>query len=601
MGQPTNNPPARQGEPPVEFDFPPPGFDPGFAGPPPFFGGPPGGPGGLMREEIKLVKKFDRNGDGWLNEAERKAAREFLARQANTRGPRRPRGPGGPGGPPGGFGQRESQPAPQPGPKVAPGDVKTFPGEPLYASNVLRTLFLDFAAADWEKELEDFHGTDVEVPARLTVDGRTYPDVGVHFRGASSYMMVGTGRKRSLSLLLDFLRAEQNLGGYRTLHLLNSHEDPSFLRTVLSCEIGRAYLPAPKANLVRLVINGESWGVYVNEQQFNKDFVRDWFGGKKGARWKVPGSPGGRGSLAYLGDDPADYRRTYEIKSKDDPRSWADLIKLCKALHEVAPEQVESALGALLDLDGALRFLALENALINNDGYWVRTSDYNLYQDERGRFHILPFDMNETFSLPGGPGFGPGPGGPGFGRGPGGPPGFGPGMMPGRGTNGPPFEPQFGRGPGAFMPGAGFGGPPWRGPGPGGPGGPGFGGGARINGVELDPLLAAKDANKPLISKLLAVPALRARYLGYVRDIAEKWLDWNQLGPRARQYHDLIADEVKADTRKLASFEAFEQSLAGETPAMGLRGPERGISLKSFADQRRAYLLNYPEIKALAR
>jgi hypothetical protein len=119
--------------------------------------------------------------------------------------------------------------------------------------------------------------------------------------------------------------------------------------------------------------------------------------------------------------------------------------------------------------------------------------------------------------------------------------------------------------------------------------------------VELDPLLAATDANKPLISKLLAVPSLRARYLGYVRDIAEKWLDWNQLGPLACQYHDLIAGEVKADTRKLASFEAFEQSLTAETPATAPRGPAREISLKSFADQRRAYLLNYPEIKALAR
>ena len=65
--------------------------------------------------------------------------------------------------------------------------------------------------------------------------------------------------------------------------------------------------------------------------------------------------------------------------------------------------------------------------------------------------------------------------------------------------------------------------------------GGGFGGGQRINGVELDPLLAANDVNKPLISKLLAVPALRARYLGYVRDIAEKWLD--RVGLRSRADH----------------------------------------------------------------
>src|SRR4029453_9632857 len=51
---------------------------------------------------------------------------------------------------------------------------------------------------------------------------------------------------------------------------------------------------------------------------------------------------------------------------------------------------------------------------------WIRTSDYSIYQDDKGRFHIIPSDANETFSLPGGPGFGGSRGGPG---------GFGPGMI----------------------------------------------------------------------------------------------------------------------------------------------------------------------------
>ena len=46
----------------------------------------------------------------------------------------------------------------------------------------------------------------------------------------------------------------------------------------------------------KVVINGESWGIYVNAQQFNKDFTEDQFGSSKGDRWKTPGSPRGRGS-----------------------------------------------------------------------------------------------------------------------------------------------------------------------------------------------------------------------------------------------------------------------------------------------------------------
>jgi hypothetical protein len=141
-----------------------------------------------------------------------------------------------------------------------------------------------------------------------------------------------------------------------------------------------------------------------------------------------------------------------------------------------------------------------------------------------------------------------------------------------------------------------FGGP---GGGRGGRGGPGPGGG----GVQLDPLVAAKDAGKPLLSKLLAVPELRARYLGYVREIAETWLDWSKLGPLAQQYQSVIADAVKADTRKLDSTEAFFSGVAGGNQAVTGTGPGRGQggSLKSFAEQRRAFLLNHAEIKAATK
>lgn len=556
---------------------PPPDRRPGFDGPPPdnFRGGPgPGGPGGPNQPEVKLVAKFDTDGNKRLDANERKAAREFVQKERAEgrigRGPGGRRGPGGGPGGPGGRGPESEEPV-RPGPKVSPADAKPFPDAPLYAPEVVRTFFLEFENTDWEKELSDFNNTDVELPAKLTVDGKTFPDVGVHFRGASSYFTVGEGHKRSLNVSLDFAHKDQSLLGYRTLNLLNSHVDPSFVRTVLYYQLAREYIPAPKANYARVVINGESWGVFVNVQQFNKDFIKDNFKTTEGARWKVPGSPRGQGSLAYRGDDSAEYKGIYEIKSKDDAKSWNALIRLCQVLNETPVEKLEAALAPMLDIDGALKFLALENALINNDGYWVRSSDYNLYLDTNGKFHLIPHDANETFSKPGGPG---GPGGFRRFRGPGGPDGPGEPRGPGEGRapNGPPDGPPNG-GPDAR---------PARGPGPGGP---------QVDGVKLDPLVAAKDLEKPLLSKLLSVPSLRARYLSYVRDIANKWLDWKTLGPIAEKHHALIATEVKADTRKLASYEAFEKSLTGEMAGAG-RGPGGGMSLKSFADQRRAFLLN---------
>src|SRR5439155_16476520 len=137
--------------------------------------------------------------------------------------------------------------------------------------------------------------------------------------------------------------------GYHTLHLLNANQDPSFLKPVLYGEIARDYIPAPKANFMRVVVNGESWGVYPNVQPFNKDFLRDYFDTTKGSRWTAPGNPRGRSGLEYLGDNLGAYKRLFEIKTKDDPKAWADLVNLTRVLNETPANKLEAALAPILD------------------------------------------------------------------------------------------------------------------------------------------------------------------------------------------------------------------------------------------------------------
>ena len=152
-----------------------------------------------------------------------------------------PGGPGGPGGAPGGNNVPR-----QPGERLSPDDVKKHPDAKLYDANVLRTVFFEFDNKDWEEELEDFHGTDVDVPAKMIVDGKAYNNVGLRFRGTSSYGGVPRGQKRSLNVTVDLVDGKQSLDGYKTLNLLNSHTDPSFLRSVLYNHIARQYIRRPK-------------------------------------------------------------------------------------------------------------------------------------------------------------------------------------------------------------------------------------------------------------------------------------------------------------------------------------------------------------------
>jgi hypothetical protein len=492
--------------------------------------GGPGGFGADVKPRRKLVEQFDKDGDGRLNAEERQAAREFIKKQPGG-------GKGGFGKGKGGFGKGGGETA-KPGPKVAPADVKSFPNAKLYDPTVLRTIFIEFEnKKDWEAELADFYHTDVEVPALVIVDGKNYPDVGVRFRGNSSYFMVPTGFKHSFNLSFDFVNNKQRLYDYKTLNLLNCNEDPTLLHSVLFCAISRQYIPAPQANLVKVVINGESWGIFANQQQFNKEFLQENYQTTKGARWKVPGHPGAASSgLSYLGDKIDEYKRHYEIKSKEDEKDWQALIELCRVLNQTPPDKLEAALSPILDVDNALWYIALDNALINDDGYWTRASDYNLYRDPKGRFHIIQTDTNETLQPMG---FGGPKGGGGFGKGP-----------------------KDGKGGGS--------------------------------GYALDPLIGLNSTRAPLRSKLLAVPAWREKYLKNVHRIANESLDWKKLGPLVSQYRALIEKEVELDTRKLSSLAEFRNSTTDAPPA---EGAGSRYSIRAFADGRRSYLLNHVEIK----
>ena len=571
-----------------------------------FPGGSPvfGRTGGMgpNRQEQKLSEKFDADKNGYLDPAERQLALKAIQSGGRPGGPpgRRPRGGQAQGG--------------TPGPKVSPKDVKVFPKAGLYEPTVLRTVFIEFDTETWEDEMAKFKDTDVEMPATVTVDGTKYPMVGVKFRGQSSFGHVPSGSKRSLNLSMDFIDRDQRLYGYKTINLLNCNGDASFLSSILYSHLAADYLPVPKANMMKVVINGESWGVYSNVQQFNKDFLKEFYSTTTGARWKVPGNPQADGGLRFLGEDIAPYRQRFEIKSKDKDKSWKALINLCKVLNETPAKDLPEAIEPILNVDGVLRFLAIDVAVVNSDGYWTRASDYSIYLNPDGVFHILPHDMNEAFRGGGRPGGGL-PGGP--------PPQFD-ALGGGRGSDFPPphpideaidknrdgelspdeiknitqaltaldrnkngqidpeeLRPQFESGP----TGGGFGRPGRRG---------GFGrtGGGHGD-ATLDPLVGLDSERMPLRSKLLAVPQYRARYLQLLRTIAEKSLNHKNLSPVIARYRELIAAEVKKDTRKTSSDDAFTNATA---PLKENEAPPSG-NLNDFIEQRRSFLLKHGEIK----
>lgn len=470
----------------------------------------------------------------------------------------------------------------------------------LYDETVLRTIHLEFKQEDWWQQLEANYGTGVDLPADLTMDGVTYSDVGVRFRGTTSYMMTRNSKKKSFNISIDYGDPEQRLMGYRTLNLNNGHSDPSFMREVLYFGMCREYTPSPKASFVKLVINGENWGIYDSAQQNNADLIEEWFLSNDGERWKADIGDVGGGGMFPVGGVPVDPGGGFQPMSFE---AW-------------------SASPAARDLDG--------------DGE-ITEQDYRIFLEQPGAGQIPGGTPPDSAAAPGGRQ----PGVPGWQ-----PRGW---PMPGGGGGG-----MFRGGDRALT---WLGGDvaeyeqayelktdntddPWS---------PLIAACDVLNNTALEQLADTLDAvlavdrwlwflavenvftdedsyltkgadyeiyyevetgqihplqhdgneafnarslrrspvegenneNRPVISRLLAVPELRQRYLARVRTIVEESLDWDVLAPKIEAYRALIGDEVRADAKKLYSNEEFEGSPA---------------TFGNFVRQRREFLLSHPEV-----
>lgn len=275
----------------------------------------------------------------------------------------------------------------------------------LYDLEHLVEVRLKFAEPNWHTLLDSLkeRGKDERLIAEVTVDGKSYPDSGVRYKGNSSYFNVRNtgGRKLPFNIKVDYVNKKTRLpGGFVTLKLSNVFRDPSFMREVLSYEIARKYMPAPHANYAKVYINDEYLGLYNLSESVDDDFLKEYYGDDNGAFFKcdpdwhesAPNSCkiGNNASLEYLGADSVCYYSLYEMKSK---KGWGELLELTEAINR-HPERLEQ----MMNINEVLWMLAFDNVLVNLDSYLGRLChNYYLYRDKADIWHPIVWDMNLSF------------------------------------------------------------------------------------------------------------------------------------------------------------------------------------------------------------
>ena len=116
-----------------------------------------------------------------------------------------------------------------------------------------------------------FYNPDERIPAILTMNGVSYDSVGVRYKGNSTFCLPNdiSNPKVPYNIDMNYFISGQNLLGYKKLKLANAWMDPTFVKQISSSNVYRKYLPTGESNLVKLYVQGNYLGLYVNDESIN--------------------------------------------------------------------------------------------------------------------------------------------------------------------------------------------------------------------------------------------------------------------------------------------------------------------------------------------
>jgi hypothetical protein len=272
----------------------------------------------------------------------------------------------------------------------------------LYEKDSLRNLHVDFYTPNYHSILVDsfFLNPKYRIPAMITLNGISYDSVGVRYKGNSTFCLPNDAGNPKLPYNIDmnYFVSGQKLLGYKKLKLPNAWLDATFAKEFAAAKIYRNYLPSPEVNLIKLYVQGNYLGVYVNTESINKQFLNKHFDEKSGALFKCDpvqmfcdnSTASGAPDLNWLGYDSTLYYDSYTLKSE---KGWEELLDLINTLNNNFSE-----IDSVLNVDRVLWAFAVNSAICNLDtynGYYLH--NYYLYQTKDGLFQMIPWDLDNSF------------------------------------------------------------------------------------------------------------------------------------------------------------------------------------------------------------
>lgn len=241
------------------------------------------------------------------------------------------------------------------------------------------------------------------VTANIKFQDNQWKKVGFRLKGNSSLMLAWMSGNYKLPFRLKFNEFDdiypaikgQRFYGFKDLSFSPAYQDNSLIREKVAADVLRAAgIPAAQTSFYKVYVDiGQGLkycGVYTAVEVIDDTMVASQFGEDDGNIYK-PTSKLSSFSAAE-----------FEKKNNESANDYSDVSAFIDALNSPLrtsnPAQWRSNLESVFNVDHFLKWLAINNAIVNWDTYGSMAHNYYLYNHSSNYLTWIPWDHNESFS-----------------------------------------------------------------------------------------------------------------------------------------------------------------------------------------------------------
>lgn len=229
----------------------------------------------------------------------------------------------------------------------------------------------------------------------------TIEDIGFRLRGNTSR----NSAKKSFKVSFNTFESGRKWYGLEKMNLNGEHNDPSVVRSKLCWDLLRDFkIPGSRSNHVRVYINNDYYGLYINVEHIDEEFVKSRFGNNDGNLYKCLWPA----DLDYLGTNPENYkltvnnggRRIYDLKTNTLQDDYTDLAHFINVLNNTPDDQFLCEIEKIFNVYDYLKIIAIDIFTANWDGYIYNNNNFYLYHNtSTGKFEYINYDLDNTYGI----------------------------------------------------------------------------------------------------------------------------------------------------------------------------------------------------------